>query len=243
MEFKNHKITEAVCAFRFDPSKNPWDVTFFSYFFDKIKQKGFDKKQEIKPVQLNFEFKGDSEPQSNIQHGETQMVFKTTNDQHAILMGNNYISFHSLNHYSGWDVFKPEIIDPNIAEYFGLGLGNGVLSAQMIYINNFDLESGRSLADYFKFVPNMKDFGEGEENSHFFQSNYTIAPNKQLSVKTVLNTGLLPKLNKRVILECNCIANNNSNEVLWNTLADDAHSAARNAFIQISSDYFKSLIK
>jgi hypothetical protein len=89
----------------------------------------------------------------------------------------------------------------------------------------------------------MKDFGEGEESSHFFQSNYTIAPNKQLSVKTVLNTGLLPKLNKRVILECNCIANNNSNEVLWNTLADDAHSAARNAFIQISSDYFKSLIK
>jgi uncharacterized protein (TIGR04255 family) len=241
MEFKNHKITEAVCAFRFDPSKNPWDATFFSPYFNKIKQNGFEKKQEIKPFQLNFEIKPDSEPQSNIQHGETQMVFKTNDERHAILMGNNYISFHTLNHYSGWDVFMPQIVEPNLKAYFDLGLGKATVNAQMIYINNFEMEPLKSFSDYFKFVPNMKDFGDGEENSHFFQSNYAIAPNKQLSIKTVLNVGLLPELSRRVILECNCIASNNNN-VGWDKLANDAHSAARNAFIQISSDYFKEQI-
>ncbi len=242
MEFKNHKITEAVCAFRFDPAKNPWDVTFFSYYFDKIKEKGFIKKQEIKPIQLSFEIKPNENPQpQNLQQGETQMVFKTEDERYAILMGNNYLSFHTLNHYPGWDIFMPEIIAPNIKTYFNLGLGQSTVSIQMIYINNFELELNKSLSDYFMFVPNMKDFGDGDENSHFFQSNYSIAPNKQLSVKTVLNAGLLP-LSKQVILECNCIASNN-NSIDWLILANDAHKAARNAFVKVSSDYFKSLIK
>ncbi len=242
MEFKNHKITEAVCAFRFDQIKNPWDVTFFAHYFDKVKSRGFEKKQEIKPFQLNFEFKTDSEPHSNIQHGDTQMVFKTNDERHAILIGNNYLSFHSLNHYSGWDVFMPQIIEPNINDYFNLGLGKGIVSAQMIYINNFEIEPMKSMSDYFKYVPNMKDFGEGEENSHFFQSNYIIAPNKHLSLKIVLNSVLMPEVVKRVILECNCIATNNGG-LEWSGLAKDAHEAARNAFIKISSDYFKKLIK
>lgn len=242
MEFTKHKITEAVCAFRFDPSINPWDLTFFSSYFNLIKSEGFEKKQEIKPFQLSFQVKPNEEPsQPNFQQGETQMVFKTNDERYAILMGNNYISFHTLNHYPGWDVFKPETIAKYIEKYFSLGLGKGLVNAQMIYINNFNLENNKSLSDYLSFVPNMKDFGEGEETSHFFQSNYKIAPNKNLSLKTVLNPEF-PSGSKNVVLESNCLAENNKNQG-WTDLADEAHDAARNAFIKISSDYFKKLIK
>ena len=240
MEFLNHKITEAVCAFRFDPSLNPWDLTFFSSYFSLI-ENDFGKKQEIKPFQLSFEVKSNEEPgQPNIQHGESQMVFKTNDEKYAILMGNNYISFHTLNHYPGWDVFKPKTIEENLEKYFSLGLGKKLVSVQMIYINNFNLENNKNLSDYLTFVPNMKDFGEGEETSHFFQSNYRIAPNKNLSLKTVLNIGL--PVGKNVILETNCIAEVGINQN-WRDQANDAHDAARNAFIKISSDYFKQLIK
>ncbi len=242
MEFTKHKITEAVCAFRFDPSLNPWDVTFLSHYYDLIEPEGFKKKQEIKPFQLSFQVNSNEvSSQPNIQHGEIQMVFKTDDEKHAVLMGNNYISFHTLNHYSGWDIFKPQIISTYIKMYFSLGLGNGLVSAQMIFINNFNLENDKSLSDYLTFVPNMKDFGGGEETSHFFQSNYRIEPNKNLSLKTVLNPGL-PFGVKNVVLESNCIAENNQNNS-WDNLANEAHDAARNAFIKISSDYFKKLIK
>ena len=56
MEFINHKITESVCAFRFEIKQN-WDITQFGTFYDIIKEFGFIKKQEIKPVQLSFEIK------------------------------------------------------------------------------------------------------------------------------------------------------------------------------------------
>ena len=242
MEFKKHKITEAVCAFRFDPSQNPWDMIYLSNYFDLIKEEGFSKKQEIKPFQLEFEIKANENPKPpNFQQGETQMVFKTESEDYAILMGNNYVSFHTLNHYPGWDIFKPKIIELFIKKYFSLGLGKGLQSAQMIYINNFELESDKDLSDYLTFVPKMKEFGEGEENSHLFQSNYSIAPNKQLSLKTIFNVDA-PQRSKKVLFESNCIASNTQN-FEFSDLSDDAHNAARNAFIKISTEYYKTLIR
>lgn len=241
MEFINHKVTEAVCAFRFDPNQNSWDVTYLANYFNEIKDLGFVKKNEIKPFQLSFHIKpneGTSSPQ--MQEGETQMVFKNEDETHAILMGNNYISFHTINHYDGWDKFKPSLIEKFLLKYFALGLGKGLLSAQMIYINNFNLEQDKDLSDYLNFVPKMQNFGEGDEISHFFQSNYGIAPNKQLSLKTILNPNNSGA--KNVILECNCIATALTGSD-WSKLSDDAHQSARNAFIKISTDYFKILIK
>jgi len=76
MEFKKHKITEAVCAFRFNPSVNPWDLTFLSEYYNLIKDDGFNKKKEVKPFQLSFEIKPNEDPKPpNLQQGEIQMVF------------------------------------------------------------------------------------------------------------------------------------------------------------------------
>lgn len=245
MEFKNHKLKEAVCAFRFAQTANvPWDSTYLGEYYNRIRGLGFSKKSQINPVSLKFEIKANAQTTQppQLEHGDTQMVFKTEDEKYAILVGNNYISFHTLNHYPGWDVFCPEVIEKFINEYFSLGLGKGLESAQMIFINNFTLEKNKDLSDYLNFVPKMDAFGQGDELSHLFQSNYNISPNKKLSLKTIFNAK--PKTEKRVLLESNCIASNNEKgEINWNDLATDAHDSARNAFIKISTEYFKTLIR
>ncbi|ABG57530.1 TIGR04255 family protein [Cytophaga hutchinsonii] len=244
MEFQNHKITEAVCAFRFDPEQNtPWDLTFFAEYYNAIKTNGYEIKQEIKPFQLNFNINvKEGLNKSEVLPGETQMVFKTKDQKYAILMAQNYISFHSLNHYLGWDIFLPKVIEDCINPYLEMGLGKGLISAQMIFINNFDIEEGEALSDYLVFLPQMKDFGQGQEISHVFNSNYLIKPNKQLSLKTILNNNIADS-SKKVIVESNCLASNIDSSIKLTDLIQEAHDSARNAFIKIASDSFKAKIK
>lgn len=244
MEYNNHKITEAVCAFRFNPSNNNWDITSFAAFYNVIKDFGFYRKSEIKPVQLSFQLKPNEIPQNpQMVEGETQMVFKDENETRAILLGNNYISFHTINHYPGWDVFLNSLISVFLNKYFEIGYGHDLVSAQMIYINNFELEKDKKLSDYLTFIPDMEHFGKGDELSQLFQSSYQIAPNKRLQLKTILNV-VNPEKIKKVVIECNCIAHNTTNhEISWTDLANDAHDNAKNAFINITTPYFKELIK
>jgi uncharacterized protein (TIGR04255 family) len=243
MEYQNHKITEAVCAFRFNPYANKWDVTDYAMFYNKVKDLGFSNKQEIRPVQISFQQKPDeihNNPQT--QEGDIQMVFKNNVGNKAILLGPNFISFHSLNGYLGWEIFSGNFIKEILKIYFDLGFGNYLLNAQMLYINNFQLENNQKLSDYLTFVPQSENFGQGEELSHLFQSVYHIAPNKQLQIKTILNISN-PDRMKNVILECNCIATNTHNNIDWDTLSKDAHDAAKNAFLNVSTDIFKEKIK
>jgi uncharacterized protein (TIGR04255 family) len=243
MEFKNHKIIEAVCAFRFNPSENNWDITSFADYYNAIKEMGFSKKQEIKPMQLSFQLKmNEPPPIPQMVEGETQIVFKNEKEDQAILLGNNYISFHTINHYPGWEIFSDNLIAIYLQKYFDIGYGKGLLSAQMIYINKFDVDKTKKLSDYLSFVPAMERFGEGDELSHLFQSAYKIAPNKNLQLKTILNV-VNPDKTKTVILECNCIANNTSDrKISWMDLSRDAHDSAKNAFINIATQYFKDQI-
>lgn len=244
MEYKNHKITEAVCAFRFNPVLNNWDITSYAAYYNVIKDLGFFRKSEIKPVQLSFQIKPNELPQTpQMIEGDTQMVFKNEKENRAILLGNNYISFHTIKEYPGWEIFLEELISVFLNKYFEIGYGKGMMSAQMIYINNFILENNRKLSEYLTFVPDMEHFGKGDELSHLFQSAYEIAPNKRLQLKTILNV-VNPDKIKNVLLECNCIANNTKNHDLsWEVLSKDAHDNAKNAFINISTEYFKTIIK
>ncbi|MEP5614138.1 MAG: TIGR04255 family protein [Cyclobacteriaceae bacterium] len=246
MEYLNHKITEAVCAFRFDPVQNNWDVTGIAEYYNEIKDSGFQKKQEIKPVQLSFQVKADEPPLSQnaeIKEGDLKMVFRNDDESFAILLGSNYLSFHTINHYPGWQTFNEKLINPYIEKYFKLGYGKGLLNAQMIYINNFDIENEKKLSNYLSFVPETELFGEGDEISHLFQSGYDISPNKRLQLKTIFNV-FGPDKQKKVTLECNCIAKNDVNlDIDWSELALDAHDGAKNAFIKIATDEFKNEIK
>jgi uncharacterized protein (TIGR04255 family) len=244
MEYKNHKITEAVCAFRFDPNQNNWDFTSFAAYYNVIKDHGFNRKNEIKPLQLSFQIRPNEIPQTpQMIEGATQMVFKNESENRAILLGDNYISFHTINDYPGWESFSKDLISIFLNKYFELGFGKGLISAQMIYINNFNLDNDLKLSDYLTFVPDMERFGEGDELSHLFQSTYDIAPNKRLQLKTILNV-INPDKIKNVILECNCIAANSENyDISWESLSQDAHDNSKNAFINVATNRFKDIIK
>ena len=242
MEYLNHKIAEAVCAFRFNPELNPWDITLFAEYYNLISDI-YTKKQEVKPFEVKLNINPEQQlNRTDMKYHDISMVFKNEKENYAILLGNNYISFHTLNHYPGWEVFNKELINEYLGKYFSMGLGKGLLSAQMIYINTFQIEKTEKLSDYLVFVPEMENFGEGDELSHFFQSAYNISPNKILNLRTILNVNAPERL-KKITLECNCIANNIDNSSEWANLSKDAHDAAKNAFIKISSDYFKNIIK
>lgn len=243
MEYKNHKIIEAVCAFRFNPPENNWDITSYADFYNSIKELGFTKKSEIKPLQLSFQIiMNEPPPVPQMLEGETKMVIKNEKENQAILLGNNYISFHTINYYPGWEIFSGEFISVFLKKYFEIGYGKGLLSAQMIYINKFDLDKTKRLSDYLTFVPALEHFGEGDELSHLFQSAYKIAPNKNLQLKTILNVRPPDKI-KTVILECNCMATNTpDHKIPWLDLSKDAHDNAKKAFINIATPYFKDQI-
>jgi uncharacterized protein (TIGR04255 family) len=176
-----------------------------------------------------------------MEKGETKMVFKNKAENYAILMGKNFISFHSINHYYGWDVFVPELIKPFLEKYFTLNVSKDIVSVQMLYVNNFEIKKEENLSDYLSVVPNMKELGEEtSELGHFFQSNFKIEPNLQLNLQTVLNT---QNNTKKVTLECNCVASNIDHKYTWEILANAAHDKAKQAFLTISKDKFKNIIK
>ena len=163
MGFKNHKIIEAVCAFRFNPTENNWDIMSYAGYYNAIKEMGFSKKQEIKPLQFNFQLNVNNPPiVPQIVEGATQMVIRNEKEDQAILLGNIYISFHTINYYPGWEIFSDHLISIYLQKYFEIGYGKGLLSAQMIYINKFDLDKSKKLSDYLTFVPAMEQFGEGD---------------------------------------------------------------------------------
>jgi uncharacterized protein (TIGR04255 family) len=239
MEYKKHKITEAVCAFNF---QDEWDIVLLSEYSKKIEDLGFSKRQDIKPIQVNFQFQPGVIPSPTVQEGGVSMVIKNQDETEAVLMSKNYISFHTLNHYPGWDVFFPKTITPLLKMYFELGLGKGVLNSLMLFVNNFEIQENENLSEYLNFVPNMNDFGKGtSEVGHFFQSNFKSEPNLNISLKTVFNANPIDK-SKKVTLECSCTASNENEKHSWEQLAEAAHLNAKNAFIKITQDKFKKII-
>lgn len=243
MEFKNHKVTEAVCAFRFDSSLNNWNISLLLEYYNLIKEYGFVEKQEQKPFEVSFEIKSNSPiPAAQYREGEMRMVFLNPTSNYAIILTGNYISFHSIGHYPGWNVFMPELVKPYLERYFALGVGKGIESVQMLYLNKFEIDQNENLHEYVKLIPNLKDFGQGTEVAHFSQSNFTIEPNFQLFLKTTFNIEASSSV-KNVILECSCYAYNQDNQYDWINLADGAHTKATEAFKQIIQAKLENIIR
>ncbi len=230
MEYINHKITEVVCIIRFDPKQNiPWDSTFLGKYYELIKDK-FNKKEEFITKQFNLQFK-DQNISSNAIEGEREMIFKNEQENLAIILKSNYISFHALSPYPGWDVFLNDIIIKYFNFYKEIGFGNGIHSVQIIYINTFEIEKNHKLSDYLNYTYNI----QGTEKVHVFNSSYDISPNKNLIIKTFLNEN-------KVVLECNCLNLNINNDSILN-LTNESKKEAKLAFENIISEKFKELIK
>lgn len=157
-------MVEVNCGFQFPEENVSWDSTFFGQFYERIKNVGFDQKEERKGVQ--FTFKGDFTNPSALPVAasaiEDQVIFRNTTKNYAIILGKGKISFHVVNSYPGWDAFLNDLIIPYFKIYNQLGLGNGVRQCTIVYLNKFTKTSQDDLSDYFTVVSHVEP-GFGNE--------------------------------------------------------------------------------
>lgn len=228
-----HKLTEVLCAFWFAPDKNDWDSTYFGKYFDIISKHGFTIKEEQKSVQLSMLLKPhDSgsglKPETDYSEGEGRMIFRNEDKSKAIILSRNFISFHELGTYKGWDDLIDNLVNPFLEIYRSLGLGNETLQVQSLYLNNFSIPLEHKLSNVFAFLPNLEEFSPSAESNVIFQSQYNLDPNLLVLIK--LNGGINNTTHlKELILECSSFAVKHDN-ITDAQLIKDAHAQANSIF-------------
>jgi uncharacterized protein (TIGR04255 family) len=228
-----HELTEVLCAFWFSPDNNEWDSTYFGKYFELIKEKGFVIKEEQRAVQFNLQIKPhDSgtgiKPESDYMEGEGRMIFRTEDKTNAIILSKNFISFHKLAPYNGWDSLINDLVTPYLKCYRSLGLGNDTLQVQSLYLNHFKIPLDQNLSDIFTFLPNLVGFAPSSESNIIFQSQYNLNSNLQALIK--LNGSINPNTNfKELVYECSSFAMKHSN-ITEDILIKDAHDNAKSIF-------------
>ena len=151
MEFKNNKIIEALCAIRFTPSDKEWDMSYLLDYYQKVKDSGFIHKQEIRPFRVDFNITNPEKADPPVySYDDVQMSFNNPTENYSIIVAKNYLSFHCLKSYPGWEIFLPETAK-YLDKYRELGLNESVASVQLLYINDFEIED-----DLFKIYAKIE---------------------------------------------------------------------------------------
>lgn len=230
----NHQLAEVLCGFWFKPESNSWDSTCFGKFYDKILKLGFSEKQEQKAVQIKMEFKtveGAPATAPEMTEGDNRMIFRNPANNSAIILSANYLSFHKLPPYNGWDQLISDIVNPGLAMYREIGLGNDLVQVQSLYLNRYNLKPEDKLSEIFSFLPATESFGVGFEHNLVFQSQYELSPNITVNLKLNCNTNSL--LNEKVaFLECTSFAKA-MEKVDETKLIKDAHDKTNLVFNNI----------
>jgi uncharacterized protein (TIGR04255 family) len=239
MEFKNHKITEAICAFRFQVIQNNWNIGVFADFFKHIQPLGFTQQLERKPASVSFRIEANKIQAPEMEQGEIQLIFHNPEKQLSIILSKGLISFHAQAHYNGWDTFFPNFIEPIYVTFLSMDILDSLDNVQMLFINRFALENGTALSAYLNFVPDTKNIG-GTENGHFFISNFSKPPNIALALQVHMT---MEESVKNVDFHCNAVVYNNQIDSQWFNLAATAHSNAVDIFKNSITPYFISIIQ
>lgn len=231
----NHQLQEVLCGFRFNSEKNSWDSTYFGKYYEVIQDIGYTEKQEQKGFEVKFDLKPDLNkkfPEAQYSEAEARMLFKNSSNNEAILMANNYISFHKLPPYENWEVMVKNQVEPGLERYKKIGLGNELNQVQMLYLNKYEFDEKEKLSDKFHFIPAIEDFGIGTEKTLQFQSQYDLETNLIVQIK--LNAHLTDKKSKVVFLECSCISHNIKSNDSWRDILKQVHDQNNLVFNKIT---------
>jgi len=229
-----HQLVEVLCGFWFDPKNNLWDSTYFGKYFELIQNDGYIEKQEQVGYQVKFELKPNEleSPTAQTDKLEPRMLFRNPEQNSAILMAANYISFHKLPPYETWESFVEHQIKPGLVHYHSIGLGKGLIRLQMLYLNRYQFDQDANLSDTFTFLPAVEKFGIGKERSLLFQSQYELDPNLLLQIK--LNSVPTKENYKQVFLECSCMTTNPESTEDWITTVSKIHETNNKVFTAIT---------
>lgn len=238
MQYTNKHLVEVNCGFQFPEEHVSWDSTFFGQFYERIKNSGFDQKEERKGVQLTF--KGDFTNPSTLPVTasaiEDQVIFRNTTKNYAIILGKGKISFHIVNSYPGWDAFLSDLIKPFFNIYNQLGLGNGLRQCTIVYLNKFTKASDVDLSDYFTIVSHVEP-GFGSEITTSVQR--MIANDKLLLIAKMHSQ--LDGHHKTIHLECGAVSTNEESmkSTDWLAHANETHEPIPTFFEAIVTDQLK----
>ncbi|MEK7702401.1 MAG: TIGR04255 family protein [Nitrospirota bacterium] len=147
----SNPIIEALCEFQFIPSQ-PWDMTIPGLFYDKIKDRFPEKKQQI---ELGIAFRpveGGIEKQDIVSQ---RMQFHNLEKTALVQMGNDLLAVNHLRPYPTWAKFKPLILD-NLIQYQKVASPKGLNRIELRYINQIQFDKAPiEIKDYFHYFPSI----------------------------------------------------------------------------------------
>ncbi len=220
----NNHLVEVLCGMRFDSTKNEWDSTFFGKFHDRISQYGFVEKEERKEFRVEFNL-NKKVPIGNPGVEETgiKMVFKNPIQKSAITLSEGYISFHKLAPYENWDDLINTIAKPILKEYKELGIGNGIVEVQCLYLNKFEVSLENPASNYFHFLPEIIN---SSQKNILFQSKYDLGNNSIINLSL---RGNFEQSKGDLFFECSCSTTPLADEDVFD-LASISHTETNKVF-------------
>lgn len=234
-QYNNRHLAEVICAFEFPFETVSWDNTLFGRFYDKISAQ-FPIRHTRKGVQIKFDTNISNPIDNRISSSpvEDQMLFQNDEKGWTILMGNKTLSFHITKNYPGWEAFMQTFVKPVLEFYTGIGLGNGDKTCGVVYLNHFPNLEGEPF-EYFTITNKLEKVIGTETNSTIQR---TFATENLSLIARIKCLKTVEGLN--VNLECGCISNLSSNELI--ELAFLTRDPVKNFFESIATDKLKGTL-
>jgi len=151
-KYKNPPIVEILCEFIFIPGK-PWDITIPGLFYEKVRDKFPEKKQQ---VGFGVEFgPKEGRVEQKIKMAAPRMQFLRSDKTALIQVGTNLLVINHLKPYPTWNEFKPMIFE-NLNYYKDIANPKGFKQIGLRYINKIDIPGDSiKMEDYFNFYPTI----------------------------------------------------------------------------------------
>lgn len=139
--YRNPPIEEALCEFRFLPSRE-WDLTIPGKFHLSLGDEYSGKPQEQKVVDIALNAEAGQPPKMSYGEGLAKVQLVTKDGKRQVGIGKDVLSVHMLRPYqdpshpdrSGWDEFQPRI-SAALDAYWKVAKPIGVLRIGIRYIN------------------------------------------------------------------------------------------------------------
>ncbi len=241
--YSNKHLQEVLCTYRFIQGAKKWDSTYFGQLFDKIVNDGFTERQEKKGIvfEVTASINSGGAQAPIVQEAESQMIFRNPSKNHAITMGNQFISFHIVSTYENWEAFNETLMKPFMEKYIELGIYEKILSCQVVYLNRFELPDQDDLSKYFSVIsPPFKQFGK--------EVNVQLTKNYITSNGIVLNLRVQPQPAipnvKNLMLECGATGTIPQGRAIneWKSISQDVKNPVRDFFESIITEDLRSIL-
>jgi uncharacterized protein (TIGR04255 family) len=158
-KYRNPPIEEAVCDIQFVPTTE-WDPTLPGLLFEKLRGT-YNEKPRLKHFVESQVQGGSAEGGSppSVQHrlGKQRVQLLAEKGTRIVGVGADQLSIHMLRPYTGWDTFRPRILQA-LAAYRQIISPEGIARIGLRYINRITINSGDpDLKNFFEIPPRFPE--------------------------------------------------------------------------------------